>query len=159
MYFFLDQSVRPEDDLNEQLVKGTLEQILEATRVRHGPIVNALSNPLPFSAVEKSPMSSEVEAWLLTGGNGAQKYPTALMRWGLCSTAGARHWIHIDADGLGIYFDIASGGKWLFLFELPTEPGCPHFNSINDFLVDFQTDTASDKFHVEAVYLTPGTRL
>ena len=159
MFHDIDQSIIPQDDANEQLCYGTLEQILESARNPKGPIINGLSFPLPLSAIEKSPMSSEIEAWLLAEGINNEQYPSASMRWGLCSTAGARHWIHLDSDGLGTFIDVRVGGKWWFLFALLDENGYSHFFSVRDFLVDFDIYTAPSKFHLEAVYLTPGIRL
>jgi len=154
-YVHLDQSISPDEDLNQQLRFGTLQQVLEATRRPHGPIANALSLPSPLSAIKRSPISSDIEAWLVTGDQN-QLYPTGLMRWSLCSARGARHWTHIDSDGLGTIVDVRSGGKWWFLFSLG---GRSHFGSVQDFLHGFDTNTAGAKFHVEAVYLTAGTRL
>ena len=106
-------------------------------------------------------MSGEIEAWLLTEGSNNEQlpYPTRSMRWGLCSLAGARHWTHIDSDGLGTFIDVRCGGKWWFLLETADVNQGTHFCSIRDFLNDFDNKTVSNKFHVEAVYLTPGTRL
>jgi len=154
--FFLDQSF---DDRSKQLQVGTLDQVLKATRRPHGPIAKTLSLPMPLSTIEKSHISSEIEAWLLTEGNNNQQYPTALMRWGQCSSAGAHHWTCIDSDGLGSFVSVLCGGKWLFILERPEVHGDSHFGFVQDFLVDFETSKVSKKFHVEAVYLTPGTRL
>jgi hypothetical protein len=153
---FSDQSI---DRTGERVQVGTLEQVLEATRRPHGPIASAVSLPLPLSAIEKSTVSSEIEAWLLTEGRDNQQYPTALMRWGQCSSAGAHHWTCIDSDGLGTFVSVLCGAQWWFLLEQPHEHGKSHFGSVQDFLVGFEASKATHKFNVEAVYLTPGTRL
>ena len=82
------------------------------------------------------------------------------MRWGLAATAGARHWIHIDSDGLGTFVDVKCGAKWWILFT-PLEGQDKHaFSSIDQFLNDFDVVRLTDgRWEAEAVYLTEGNRL
>jgi hypothetical protein len=153
---------------------GTLRQMLKASRLATGPILNALSFPQPLSGVEPSGMSSEIEAWQVTEGKPfcerTLAFPTGQMRWGLAATAGARHWIHIDSDGMGTYIDVQCGGKWWILFCPPDGQTKLTFSWVETFLGQFDIksqagrwDTkntlVNDLWVAEAIYLAPGTRL
>lgn len=163
-----NQSIDASDEyFPRQLCVGTLRHLLWAARSKDGPIINALSFPFPLDGVLHSPLSceleavsSEIEAWRLTEGmafcNEKASYPTGDMRWGLCSTKGARHWIHIDSDGLGTFVDVRCGGKWWIVF---TSDDNQAFASIDQFFGNFRTTKIPKNWVAEAVYLTPGTRL
>lgn len=159
---------------------GTLKQMLEASRSKSGQILNALSFPLPLSGVFPSAMSSEIEAWKLTERKkfcpSNLAFPVAEMRWGLAATAGSRHWIHIDSDGLGTFVDTQCGAKWWILFAPPAGQSKHWFGSVELYLNGFDTnginggrwdlgnsgdppDQGGDLWIAEAVYLTPGMRL
>ncbi|KAF8177880.1 hypothetical protein BJ912DRAFT_811635, partial [Pholiota molesta] len=84
------------------------------------------------------------------------------MRWGLCATAGAYHTFYIDSDGFGTYVDVMTGKKvWLVMR--------PSNNNIDDFSEfgeitryvgeSFDLLNVGDNSRIEAVVLTPGTRL
>ena len=151
--------------------------MLEASNSPNGPILNALSFPLPLSGVDRCSLSSEIEAWRVTEGKAfcgrTMSFPTGEMRWGLAGAAGARHWIHIDSDGLGTYIDVKCGGKWWILFVAPDGQTKKTFSWVDTFLGDFETNPElggrwdlkakagqqGDLWVAEAVYLTPGTRL
>ena len=115
-------------------------------------------------------MSSDIEAWFLTDGFNTfckatasnfplATYPKGEMRWGLCATAGALHWIHVDADGLGTFVDMRCGGKWWLLFTPPVGQSQMEAFGRVDHLRDFDVKNLDIGWLVEAVYLTPGTRL
>jgi hypothetical protein len=159
----LDQSIPVTDsDYRSQVCTGNLRQMLDASRTPTSPILNALSFPQPLSGIQSSTMSSEIEAWQVTEGKpfcGRNlAFPTGTMRWGLAATEGARHWIHIDSDGLGTFVDVLCGGKWWILFCPPKGKSKTAFGSIDIFLNGFETD-APGPWVAEAVYLAPGTRL
>jgi hypothetical protein len=142
---------------------GTLEDILDTARDPNGAIINGLSFPLPLSAIQKDKFSSEIEAWRLTEGlpfcNNKALYPNSEMRWGLASTAGARHWVHVDCNGLATFVDLLCGGKWWIIFR-PHLDGEPDASSHVDlFLDDFDPAVVVKTWDAEAVLLTPGTRL
>ncbi len=166
----------PDGDYAAQMRTGTLLQMLDATRSPTGPILNALSFPRPLKGAVRSGMSSEVEAWEVTAGKafcpGTLLYPMGEMRWGLAATAGGRHWIHVDSDGLGTYIDVQCGGKWWIIFCPPDGQTKYAFSEILTFLNSFDTNAElggrwelrtgeQEQFPwvAEAVYLTPGTRL
>ncbi len=126
-------------------------------------IINGLSFPLPLSAIKRDKLSSKIEAWRLTEGLPFCKrkalYPTSEMQWGLAVTAGARHWVHIDCDGLGTFVNVLCGLKLWMLFK-PHLHGEPDSTAHVDlFLDDFDPAVAVKTWDVEAVLLTPGTRL
>lgn len=176
-----DQSINAADGyFTKQVVIGTLQQLLEASRSESGPILNALSFPLPLSGVQATSTNSEVEAWRSTQGEKfcppEVQFPVGDIRWGLAATNGARHWIHIDSDGFGTYIDVQCGGKWWITFNPPANKDKYAFASIYQFLDNFDTnaekgsswelatsggkDTKENEGWIaEAVYLEPGTRL
>lgn len=146
-----------------QLCSANLEHVLFCGRDPKAPIVNTLMLPMPLSAIEKSPFGSDIEAWRLTEGMElcdakTSQYPTAEMRWGYASTAGARQLINMMPDGLGAYVEIRCGGEWWLLFS-EGEEDSSEFTRLDSFTKDFEIQRPPTKFHVEAVYLTPGTRL
>ena len=134
-----------------------------ASAKKGGAIINALSFPLPLSEIRKSTFSSDVEAWLVTDGlpycDQEAFYPTADMRWGLAATKGARHWIHVDSDGLGTNVDLLCGGRFWLLFTPNETFDLTNFGDIDHFFFDFDVTRPPDHWTVEAVYLQPGTRL
>lgn len=155
--FLVDQSIPVvKGDHLSQLRVGTLEHILDMAKDPKGAIINVMSFPLPLSAVKKDKLSSEIEAWSLTKGSwycaAKATYPTAKMRWGLASTAGARHWTHIDCDGLATFIDLICGGKWWILFR-------PKLTARVDLFLNFDPAVVESSWDAEAVFLTPGTRL
>ena len=159
----VDQSIPVEGDLAAQMRVGTLEHILEMARDPNGAIINGLSFPLPLSAIKRDKLCSDIEAWRLTEGlpfcTPKVSYPTGDMRWGLASTAGSRHWPHIDRNGLATYVELVTGKKLWILFRpnLDDEPDAGAYISV--FLDDFDTSVAVKLWDAEAVVLTPGTRL
>jgi len=161
-----------------QVVVGTPKQLLDASCSASGPILNALSFPLGLSGVKPSSISSEVEAWRMTEGmifcpsegSSRAEFPVSEMRWGLAATRGARHWIHIDSDGLGTFIDVKCGGKWWVVFSPPAKLGKHGFGAIDTFLNNFNVDGENkgrfgdevdddDRWIAEGVYLSEGTRL
>lgn len=160
---------------------GTLRQLLASSRSDSGPILNALSFPLPLSGAPPSQMSTEIEAWRLTEGElfcpSELQFPVGDMRWGLAATTGARHWLHIDSDGFGTYIDVQTGQKWWIVFNPPANGDKRAFGNIEQFLHQFDTnaeegsiwdiddddsDTDSDEdrqWIAEAICLSEGSRL
>ena len=149
--------------MSAQLRVGTLEDILGMALDPNGAIVNGLSFPLPLSAIKRDKLSSEIEAWRLTEGlpfcRNKALYPTSDMRWGLAATAGARHWTHVDCDGLATVVELLCGLKWWILLK-PDLPGEPDPSAHVDlFLNDFDPSVVVKTWDAEAVLLMPGTRL
>jgi len=87
------------------------------------------------------------------------QYPTPDVRWGLAATRGARHWIHIDCDGLCTVIDLLTGAKIWFLYSPDPRYHAGIFGDIDQFLHDFDVTNPSKYWAVEAVYLQPGTQL
>ena len=167
--FITDQSIEvPQDDYFLQQKIGTLTQILDASCRKRGRILNALDLPRSLSGVTASYYTSEVSAWLATQDRPFCKrsYPTADNYWELVTTTGAQSWMHIDADGLGTWFEVVCGAKWIVIGRppLPDEDGddfIHHFFSdrrpfTGDFAVE---DSSSAGWQYEGVYLAPGTTL
>jgi hypothetical protein len=159
-----DQSIPVVDgDLTVQLRVGTLEHILEMARNPNGAIINGLSFPLPLSAIKRDKHSGDIEAWRLIEGlpfsNEKASYPMAGMRWGLASTAGSRHWTHIDSDGLATYIELLTGAKLWILMRPDLDNEADATAHVDLFLNDFNPAIAVKTWDAEAVFLTPGTRL
>jgi hypothetical protein len=177
-FFGTDQSIEVRDRHNDsQICKGTLRQLLNASRTGSGPILNAMSLPLSLSGVEPSALSSEVEAWLLTQGlkfcPQEAHFPVGPMRWGSAATRGATHWIHIDNNGLGSFVEVKCGAQWWIVFGPPVNQDKHAFGSVELFMNDFDTNGIQDgrwRIHedggsrdnawvAEAVLLSAGSRL
>jgi len=170
----VDQSIDASDgDFSRQVCTGTLRHLLQAVQTEDGPILNALSFPKSLSGMDPSAFSSEVEAWELTERMKfcpvEARFPVGDMRWGLAATRGARHWMHIDADGLGTFLDTKAGTKLWILFGHCTGGDRHMFGSTDIYLGGFDTNGINEglwsrsvddqSWRAEAVYLTPGTRL
>lgn len=140
--------------------EATVAQLLEIAQNPHGPIIQA-SIPLPFHMTQSQirQISGDFEAWFLTEeGIKETEYPVSSMRWASCWTTGARHWIQIHPNGLGTYLEVTCGGLLLLLLASPEDRGGSHFSSCYAFLqTTRETDPA--KLHVEALYLTPGSKV
>ena len=138
---YLDQSIAVGEDHSVQICTGTLDHLLASAREEGGAIVNALSFRLPLSAIEQNTFSSDVEAWRVTEGrpycDDDAQYPTADMRWGLVATAGARHWIHIDCDGLCTLIEPLCGRKLWILYSPSDEYDEKIFGDIDQFFNGF----------------------
>lgn len=81
------------------------------------------------------------------------------MRWGLAATSDARHWIHINCDGLGTSIDMLCGAKLWILYS-PADAYSPDiFGDIDQFFNGFDVTDPPEYWSAEAVYLQPGTRL
>lgn len=159
----IDQSIPVGKNHAAQLCTGTLDHVLACARKEDGAIINALSFPLPLSSIHQTPFSSDVEAWRITEGlpfcDEDAQYPTADMRWGLAATAGARHWIHIDSDGLSTSVDQLCGRKLWILYTPDDEYSADIFGDIDQFFNDFDVTNPPKYWSAEAVLLQPGTRL
>jgi len=81
------------------------------------------------------------------------------MRWGLAATAGARHWIHIDCDGLGTVIDVLRELKLWLIFTPEEDVSNAIFGDIDQFFNGFDVTNPPHYWAVEAVYLKPGIRL
>jgi hypothetical protein len=159
-----DQSVPIVDEnFAAQMCIGTLEHILEMARDPNGTIINGLSFPLPLSAIKRDKLSGDIEAWRLTEGlpfcNEKASYPTADMRWGLASTAGARHWTHVDSDGLATYVQLLTGTKLWILMKPDLDNEVDAAAHVDLYLNDYDPAVAVRTWDAEAVLLTPNTRL
>lgn len=148
---------------NDSSAFGTLEMMLES---QLGTPLNALNLPMPGGLQSAGDLSSDNVAWqeAIYSRHSVQHYlyPGAIMRWGLCATSGAYHTFHIDSDGFGTYVDVMTGKKvWIVMR--------PSNNIIDDFTEfgeitryvgeSFDLMNIGDNSKIEAVVLTPGTRL
>ena len=92
-------------------------------------------------------------------------FPCSAMRWGLCATAGAFTTFHIDADGLATYIAcINEGGSkwWILVGPKDSALHSPFSNAEKMFAFHNSRPISLEALgdvQVEAVLLTPGTRL
>lgn len=104
------------------------------------------------------PFSTDFAAWRATKGLGGHTVPGDL-QWGFAATSGALSWLHLDSNGFGTYIDPQTGVKWWIClrkkghghrFESCSEPE-PFFGG--------KYEVNAEQWDLEAVILTPGTRL
>ncbi|KAF8183454.1 hypothetical protein BJ912DRAFT_928211 [Pholiota molesta] len=142
------QSLDGSENMNDWMEKGTLNMLLQC---KDRKALNVLDIPMPEGTHSAEDFSSDNAAWwemLQSPWNvdSTAERPTADMHWGLCATTGAGHTFHMDSDGFGTYIEVITGVKvWLVVRPKDCE---------TDFdLLDI------GECSVEAVILTPGTRL
>jgi hypothetical protein len=135
-----------------QLITASSDQLLAASATDSGKILNALEFPMGTAPVSPTPkFSTDLLAWE-TISRGIPP-PIGDIRWGLAATAGARTWFHMDSNGFDTIVEVKCGCKvWICIQD---KDG--HFVSIDAFK-NFELDEAGD-YQIEAILLTPGTRL
>jgi hypothetical protein len=135
-----------------QLITASSDQLLEASATDAGKILNALEFPMGTAPVSPTPrFSTDLVAWESTS-RGIPP-PIGDIRWGLAATPGARSWFHIDSNGFNTFIDVKCGLKvWMCIHDKNGQ-----FLSIDAFK-DFELDDAVN-YRIEAILLTPGTRL
>lgn len=138
-----------------------------------GKILNALQFPMPEEGLGINPFSTDSVAWRGTKGwrdcNELALPPTADIRWGLAATTGALHWWHIDSDGFGTYIDVKAGMKWWIVARPKLQlQGLSQYDFSDFARIDLfagskstyeMEDPCTSMWDLEAVLLTPGTRL
>lgn len=118
------------------------------------------------AGLQRTSFASELQAWWYSKGlpdSGTKALPGDDIRWGLAATSGALHWFHIDSDGFSTYIDVVTGAK-LWIIARPRIAGglgYDDFSRINLFLPgQFDlSDSSSENWDLEAIFLQPGTRL
>ena len=156
-----------------RVLQGTLQQVLECSQFEGtvgGKILNALQFPMPEEGLGTNPFSTDSVAWRGTKGwrdcDEMVLPPTADIRWGLAATTGALHWWHIDSDGFGTYIDVKAGMKWWIVARPKDSTRLSHqdftqFARTDIFMTsDYRMEEpCKSMWNLEAVLLTPGTRL
>lgn len=169
---FQDQSIDESEDYNLRCVQGTLQQLLDCTKIvpaNKAKILNALSFPMGEADLKPDKCFSEILAWAATKElpycKTTQSLPGDDLHWGLAATSGALHWTHIDAEGLCTFIDVLIGCK-LWLLARPkavTENGdfdYKEFSNIQLFSEGYKFEEPNaDRWDIEAVVLLPGSRL
>jgi hypothetical protein len=149
--------------MNDWMEKGTLNMLLQC---KDRKALNVLDIPMPEGTHSAEDFSSDNAAWwemLQSPWNvdSTAERPTADMRWGLCATTGAGHTFHMDSDGFGTYIEVITGVKvWLVVRPKDCETGdYSEFRRIDKFMGEDFDLLDVGECSVEAVILTPGTRL
>ena len=93
-----------------------------------------------------------------------QPLPTGDLRWGLAATAGALSLWHIDSNGFATYLDPKSGAMFVIVgrrkFDGVGGSHLESFSEVDIFLNKFEAELPNaDRWDLEAVILSPGTRL
>lgn len=148
---------------------GTLQQMLECANMAGGAgkILNALQFPLGETDLSPMSFTTETHAWKATKDTAFckadQLFPGDDLRWGLAATSGALHWYHIDSDGFGTFVDVKTGKKYWMCGRPKHSQGIDSkpFSGISTFINEsYDVNIPStDRWDIEAVVLTPGTRL
>jgi len=144
------------------LITGTVEQLLKASRMPKGKILNALEFPSRRSTLEDIRLSSEAVAWTETSGTERcdvdESYPISHLRWGLAGLKGSYTFWHLDSDGFNTFIDVKNdeGEKWWIIATGP--PG--YFGKLRCLLNGgFGLQSVPSELKLEAILLTKGTRL
>lgn len=163
--FFLDQSIKPSRNQNERIRNGTLAQVLESSRAGDGgKVLNALDFPMPLGEFSAGDIATDALAWKLALKNAEGDmvvYPFADLKWGLCGTSGSSSTGHQDPDGHPTGLDVMTGAKWWIIFRPKGSKDFKEFAYVSQYLSGhFDIDKATcELWDIEAVLLTPGTRL
>ena len=147
---------------NDRTRQGTTADLVQAHGSQYGKILNALDFPLPYATNPPTSIASNIKAWQRTVAKLGcdQDYPAAACRWGLAATSGAYHGFHIDCDGFGTYIEPLTGNKWWIIAKPPQGEDFSIFACTDDLFRFVSTDGLADQGYIlEAVLLTPGTRL
>ncbi|KAF8177881.1 hypothetical protein BJ912DRAFT_1063437 [Pholiota molesta] len=163
IHYNVHQSLDGSENMNDWMEKGTLNMLLQC---KDRKALNVLDIPMPEGTHSAEDFSSDNAVWwemLQSPWNvdSTAERPTADMHWGLCATTGAGHTFHMDSDGFGTYIEVITGVKvWLVVRPKDCETGdYSEFRRIDKFMgEDFDLLDVGECL-VEAVILTPGTRL
>lgn len=157
-----DQSVPVKDDYNVRQRSGTLIDLYKSAQSPAGKALNALDFPMQCAEHPPHSFATDVKAWTRTlrSNNQADEYPTTSTRWGIAATSGSYHRWHVDTDGFGTWLDCKTGGKVWFIAIPKAGNGFTQFAARDLFQADYSMESNNlHLWNVEAVLLTPGTRL
>lgn len=173
--------------MEDRVAHGTVQQFLDHAANPQGKILNALDFPGWDVATPITSFASDLTAWHYTRGafghTSKQEYPRGDMNWYLAGAQNALTYLHIDSDGLNTHnfvFDSSKDGRgegqegqaqettnsgegeeggmkvWMMAEPLPGRT----FAAIDLFLdKNFSLEEATENFVMEAIVLSPGTRM
>lgn len=155
----------PSTNQNDRLKKGTLLQILDSSRKPNGEgkILNALEFPMSLGDCIVGDLSTDFyamkETFVEVERNAA--YPASAFIFGLCGLEGAETKWHLDPEGAPTVIDPMTGEKWWIVYRAKGSQNPWQFAHISQFYSShFDLDKPiSEMWDIEAVLLTPGTRL
>jgi hypothetical protein len=161
---FLDQSTPLGDYADYRIFQGTLGMMVECSKIKDSKILNALDIPLPFGSRERTQFASELHALMATlyeaGWKPGMPLHTDHFRWAIAALKGAFHGFHLDSDGQGSFLEALFGSKWWITAEPKPGYGAVDFVKISTFLEgNFDLDGVPEGWQLEAIVLTPGTKL
>lgn len=144
---------------------GTTAHLLKSHRSNTGKILNALDFPMPIRGLRPpETIATDRLAFNVTFDDPQcmrkGPFPDPDMYWALMALKHARHLFHIDADGLATFIDPQTGAKYWLVARL--KPGILGTFSKTELYVNggYEIDSINlDLWDVEAVLLTPGSRL
>jgi hypothetical protein len=136
--------------------------------MKSGKILLVSNISMPRASVELSHYASDVYAWNETEDEPYckedQPVPTRDIRWGRAALEGAFAPWQLIPEGFGAVLEVKTGAEWLIVARPPSvnddeyEPVTGYFSRLSIFLADFQS-RSSNKWHVEAILLTVGSRV
>ncbi|KAJ3500229.1 hypothetical protein NLJ89_g9887 [Agrocybe chaxingu] len=158
-----DQSIKVGQNQNLRLRDGTVAQLLEASFLPSGKILNALEFPLSESPSGSmfQPFSTDMAAWRATkglvGAWSESQIPVSDIRWALAALQWAMSFWHIDSDGFCTFVDVLCGQKW-WMIGVPPE-GIAELRTM--FLrPGFDPQKINEKiWKIEGILLPRGSRL
>jgi len=132
-----------------------------------GKILNALDFPYPSGPKPPRSIASDLAAWAITPR--VQDHPNpqhpSQFCWAIAGTAGAFSTFHVDSDGLATFIDcVSQGGSKYWILVGPEAGGDFSVFADAEIMYAFHFGDGLDtsmfgNTRVEAVLLTPGTRL
>ncbi|KAF8067962.1 hypothetical protein FPV67DRAFT_1449541 [Lyophyllum atratum] len=142
--------------------KGTVLDLLEASRLPNPPALSALNLPSAYDLYPKLPFSSDWAVWQQVQGEAycrsTDLYPIPDLRWSIASTGSAYHFWHVDANGLVTFVKLECGKK-LWYIAVPKDGDFTTFMQ-PDLLTKIELDESNqDLWDVYVIVLHPGTTL
>lgn len=138
--------------------------MLQEANSANGRILNALDFPMPHTGIDwKSNYASDRVAWSSMEGSFMcqrdNSFPSSDLYWGIAATKGASHGIHVDSNGFGTVVETMCGAKVWFVARSMDAIEIP-FANWDMYTKPFNVQRPGHlKCWMEAMYLTPGTRL
>jgi len=159
-----DQSIKASTNLHTRVKKGSLNMMLQEANSENSWILNALDFPMPHTGVDwNSKYGLDQVSWSLTEGSfmcqSNDPLPLSDIYWGLATTKGASHGLHLDCNSFSSTISPMCGAKVWFVARLSDDLQIP-LADWDIYTKSFNVQQPSHlKGWMEVMYLTPGTHL
>lgn len=150
----------------DNLVPGTLGQMLECGRKDSGKILSALDFPLEFDGYwgdeRTKALGTEGLAWQATAGQpgwgrGAG-LPVGEMRWGQAGLSGALDSLRMVSEGLGTFVNVQCGSQYWMVVK-GNEKMVGRIGVFSPLEFKLKSPPGKARFEMEGMVLRPGTML